>query len=516
MRTNADIATKWPNPLFKWKVKYLTVGDLIVSVSNVFGPLGNAAYETGQWGFLTSILPGRNSLSLHFQANAAQDGGGNQIYNGQITFTKTILWLIPVTTTITNRTYNMPSGIYPYETFAGDYFQLPKSNTFGSNGWFGKYNITLNLSPSFGFVPTPSALDIGHGATTLSESDYLAAYAEGSPPVAPKNTPFANFITAFTPLSSTNVNNNEGHLTYETRNSNWLVAELGAVHPVADCTALCQTNTITGDANDCNEVKTYSVPSYSNVSYYWTTSNNLTVHSGQGTATAQIQPLSGSNGQPGTIYVDMTITNGNCGTETVTKTISIGVEPLVVNSTVDRTPQPSHYQYLTATATQLPGTTSSNYTWWLTNSTGQVQYQIGSGLVLSHYPIAPSSTIFYQCQAVTPCGTAIYNGYAYNSYYGGNAMINQVVIYPNPASSAMTVTNNSIPATTDVSGNPNGNTPQSYQVVVYNDKGKILKSASQNGSPDVTFATDDMPDGNYFLHIIQGSSVIEKQVMVRH
>ncbi|MDB5124500.1 MAG: prcA [Mucilaginibacter sp.] len=81
----------------------------------------------------------------------------------------------------------------------------------------------------------------------------------------------------------------------------------------------------------------------------------------------------------------------------------------------------------------------------------------------------------------------------------------------------MTVTNNSIPAATDVSGNPNGNVPQSYQIVVYNDKGKIVKSAkNEHGSPDVTVSTGDMPDGNYFLHIIQGSNVVEKQVMVRH
>ena len=81
----------------------------------------------------------------------------------------------------------------------------------------------------------------------------------------------------------------------------------------------------------------------------------------------------------------------------------------------------------------------------------------------------------------------------------------------------MTVTNNSVPATTDASGNPNGNVPQSYHVKVYNDKGKILKSAqNEHGAPDVTISTADIPDGNYFLHVIQGNSVIEKQVMVRH
>jgi hypothetical protein len=59
--------------------------------------------------------------------------------------------------------------------------------------------------------------------------------------------------------------------------------------------------------------------------------------------------------------------------------------------------------------------------------------------------------------------------------------------------------------------------PQSYRIEVYNDKGQILKSAqNENGSASVNIGTADMANGNYFLHIIQGKNVIEKQVMVRH
>ncbi|MDB5131716.1 MAG: Protein of unknown function precursor [Mucilaginibacter sp.] len=496
------------------KLNTRILGDVIMQVATAFG-VTSPAFLTNQPALLLGVLPGRNTIALNYAANAASSG--YQAYAGKITYTKTILWLIPVTLTITNRTFNSPAGVLPYETYGGDYFAMPSYKSFGSSGWFGKYNITLNIAPSFGFGPTPSVLDIGKGLVTLTQSDYAAPYAETSPP-AP-NSPFANYITAFTPLGPNVPNNNEGHLTYETRNSNWLVKELNAQLPnLADCSTLCQTYAISGDANDCNSVKTYSVPSFSNVSYSWTTSGNLQINSGQGTSTVQIQPLAGTNGQQGTLKVDMSITNQpDCGPQSVTKTISIGVEPLVVSTTVDRSPQANNYQYVTSTATLLPNTTSSNYTWYLEQG-GQPTNVIAYGITLNHYPIAPGTTIFYQCQAVTPCGTSVDREYAYNTNSGGYAMTSQsVTVYPNPSNNVMTVTNNNIPVTGDAAGNPNGTVPQSYRIVVYNDKGQILKSAkNENGNASVNIGTADIPDGNYFLHIMQGSNVIEKQVMVRH
>ena len=97
-------------------------------------------------------------------------------------------------------------------------------------------------------------------------------------------------------------------------------------------------------------------------------------------------------------------------------------------------------------------------------------------------------------------------------------MTNQsVVIYPNPADNTMTVTNNNIPAVTDAAGNSTGIVPQSYQIIVYNSNGNVLTSAQNtNGNSSITFATADIANGYYFLHIIQGSNVIEKQIIIQH
>jgi hypothetical protein len=455
---------------------------------------------------------------LNFRASAAVDGGGNQVYTGNITYKKKILWFIPVSITITNRAFNAPSGIYPYETFPGDYYPLPTNSSFGDSGWFGKYAITLNIAPSIGFIPTPSVLDIGKGSVTLSESDYTVPYTQLSPPVAPKNTPFANFITAY----STHPNTNQQHISYDARIGNWLGNELNAAPTIADCTALCLINTITGDAYNCNNLKPYSVPYYSNLVYHWTVSSNLQITSGQNTSAVQIQPAVNTNGQQGTISVSMT--SGDCGTQVITKTISIGIEPLVVTSVVDRTPQSSHYQYLTATATQLAGTTGSNYNWYL-EVNNQPTTLIGTGLQLNHYPMAPCSpTTFYRCQVTTACGLSIYRGYAYNTYCSGTGSSSfsseSVTAYPNPSDNSMTIVNNNISTGQNVaSGAANTSmlTAQKYSVTLFDNKSRVLVSSqNKNGDAAITISTSNIPNGIYFLHIKQGSTTIKKEVIVKH
>ncbi len=499
-------------------------------VGDVLGMIGFPVIGafTSQPAFLVGVIPGRNDLLMHFAANAAIDGGGNQIYTGKITYKKTILWLIPVSINLTSQAYNAPSQTLPYETFAGDYYASPFNPVSLSNSitvtkyniMLAKYNLTFAMAPSFGFVPTPSVLDIGQGSTSLLESDYSVPYTQGFTPVSQqKNTSFTNFITAYSLLSPLNVNNNERHIRYETRNGDWLANELTTPPTIADCNALCQINSIAGQAVVCNEATTYSVTNYSNATYNWSTSSNLKMLSQQGMSYMQVQPFTAGSGQPATITVNISgKTDPDCGTITINKTITIGVEPLVVTSTVDRTVQTSHYQYLTATATQLPNTVASNYSWYLLVN-NQPTTLIGTGLQLTNYPIAPCTTIYYQCQAVTPCGISTYNGYAYNTYCSGTtAMTSQsVVIYPNPADNTMTVTNNNIPATTDASGNSTGIVPQSYQIIVYNNTGNILRSAQNaNGNSSITFATGDIANGNYFLHVIQGNNVIEKQIIIQH
>jgi len=210
----------------------------------------------------------------------------------------------------------------------------------------------------------------------------------------------------------------------------------------------------------------------------------------------------------GTGSLTATVTNGS-----VTNTIYVGKQPLVVNATVDRTPQPSKYQYLTATATQIPGTTTSNYTWYLV-SNGQPTTQIGNGFTLSHYPLAPcSGTVYYCCQAVTPCGTVTNTQYAYNTNCGGSSPMAGIVAYPNPASSELNVAVNE--AVTTQPNNVAKTPSKNYRVILYDNKGQILRS-SDTANKKCNLNIADIPNGTYYLHVIDGDNVVEKQIIIKH
>lgn len=131
----------------------------------------------GQLPLYLGVIPGRNDFTFDFAVNAKADGVSNQVYKGKITYTKKILWLLPVTVNITNRSYNSTASTLAYDYFPGGYYSLPLDLSNSSyTGVFLKYNITANSQKGFNFVPTVSALDIGGGTVTLTKTDYFTRY----------------------------------------------------------------------------------------------------------------------------------------------------------------------------------------------------------------------------------------------------------------------------------------------------------------------------------------------------
>lgn len=213
------------------------LGDLISAVAF---PL--AVGVTGQPSFFLGMLPGKTELNFDVKINTTANGGGNRVYYNKITITKKILWFIPVTSTITNKSYYAPANQLAYDSYPGGVYNVPinlSDNTF--QNWFIKYNITASNIPTFNFIPATSALDIGSGAVTLTNTDYTAKYIGASPPTGTMASPFANFITAYNNPSTAN----ETHTSIQVRNGNWVAAEMLAAstagsYPTApNCTFVC-------------------------------------------------------------------------------------------------------------------------------------------------------------------------------------------------------------------------------------------------------------------------------------
>jgi len=285
-------------------------------------------------GLLIGILPGNSKFQLDFWGNALPTAGStNQIYHGNIKFTKTLFklfgWAPKITVTLTNRNYSAPA------TLSYDYYPGGKYQSFITGGGtsastiFGNFGIQMSARDNFNFIPTPSALDIGNGSVALNNADFFAKYNSKTPPTAPKNSPFINFSTSYNTSGI-----NENHISFNTRNGNWLALELdnnASNNDNFDCSYICTSNQITGPNTVCSSA-TYSAPSGANY-YDWTITqgSNLVNLTGNFTNTITLSPTNSNSA--GQVTLSLFFGSGDCGDIILTKTIWVGKPSIEINLT---------------------------------------------------------------------------------------------------------------------------------------------------------------------------------------
>lgn len=300
-------------------------GDL---ASMIYLPYGGAIggtllnpklYAVGALG----SLPGHSKFNVNFVSRALYDSAESEIYKGKISYTKKIAWLFNVTINITDVSKSQPSGILPLDTYGGGYYDTKIiAGSVNING--------LYIRDRFSFIPTTSALDIGKRNVVLDDSDYKKSYVGAIPLQAPKNSPFVNYITDFD-KSNPNSNKNKSHISFNSRNGDWLASELNSVNnpnispESANCSYMCGGNAvlqISGNDFICDSGN-YSVPS--GAPYYnWTITQggSLVSFTGNGTSNIVLTVLPNKSGQV-TISLNMG-DSAKCGIQSLTKTIWVG------------------------------------------------------------------------------------------------------------------------------------------------------------------------------------------------
>lgn len=286
-------------------------GDLIAMAG---GPIG--AFLINQPALFLSVLPGQNSWSIDLFINARANGIVSRVYKGKVTYQKDILWLIPVSVTITDLSVNAGYSDITLDEFPGGAYVLPVNLGSASyQSWFAAYNVYATNEPAFDFVPVASALDIGGGAVTLSRGNYLASYVGATPPGAPLGSPFQNFITAYQGNSQ-----NEQHIAINQRNANWIAAELNALPTSADCSIYCTYTSISGSPLVCQS-QVYTVPAISGVAYSWALSDYANA---SGVTNGNQYTVTRQNGGNGAVNVVVTLSGAECGSVTKILPIYVG------------------------------------------------------------------------------------------------------------------------------------------------------------------------------------------------
>lgn len=309
---------------------FLTVLINPLNVANAIA-FSSLAFLYNEPGLLLGILPGNSKFNMNFTAKALPYVGNNiEIYRGTLSFTKKLFWLFNITVNLTNRGYNNPSGILSYDYYPGGKYPVPFDfqNTSVNNAFIA-FGISAQIKDSFNFIPTPSALDIGKSNITLNDSDFFQKYSSQTPPVAPKDSPFVNFTTSYTQGSSLN----EAHISFNTKNGNWLATELDNItnnNQIFDCRYICSGASISGPSSFCINA-TYNGPTNTAVTFYsWSISEGSDLVNITNNSPSSITLNTTNNGSG---FVTITLVygdnNARCGNKTISKRVHIGGPSLI-------------------------------------------------------------------------------------------------------------------------------------------------------------------------------------------
>ena len=338
-------------------------------------------------GLLIGILPGNSKFDLNFNGKALPTAGStSQIYKGRIAFTKTLFklfgWAPKITVTLTDRSYNNPVNL------SYDYYPGGKYQSFVSNGGQSasnillSYGINMQARENFNFIPTPSALDVGNGNVTLNNNDFLAKYNASTPPTGTRTIPFVNFTTSH---NTTGIN--ENHISFNTRNGNWLALELDNISNNEDnfnCLDFCSNAQITGQDILCSS-GVYSVTSEA-TTINWSVNdpNNLVsfnINNNQITLN-QTNP-----NNYGIVILTVFYSNQKCGSITVSKEIEVGIHPYHFNNTIlEGETNICSTQYYTYTLNQTTNHPCVNSINWVVSPNLNIISQTSNSVTVIHNP----------------------------------------------------------------------------------------------------------------------------------
>jgi hypothetical protein len=278
---------------------------------------------------ILGVLPGSSKyfFDLELRANPARFASNREVYWGKVRYEKKLLWLVPISHTITDRAKDTPSGDLPYDIYSGGFFDILDLLTTGDpNGIDLIDRLPANslVNERYGFIPVVSALEIRNtNGNDPTPFDYLKSYSGGMPSDPNLQSGFNAFIVDNQPF------NNE-HISFQVRNGNWLAAELEANIPgntlpeLPNCSFVCDENSIIGSGLVCNTA-TYSInsPEITNIDWTITPANAGTITVNMFDVTQMT--ITRAFGYNGSVTLNASVDTNRCGNNIpLNKTIHFG------------------------------------------------------------------------------------------------------------------------------------------------------------------------------------------------
>ncbi len=465
--------------------------------------LGAIAIAVG-YGVGAILALGNYEGNVDFVVNALPNQQQLPIYHGRLSIYKDVVFGLFTTHFLNYANDNNSSpSMLPYDSAPGgiyDINQLSKGALSQISSAIPIAGTRSYVQPTFCFVPTTSALDIGGGNVALGSQDLTASYVNTAPPAAPRNTPFANFIT--------NGRENLTHILWNGLNSKWAFQEMQATPQNLDCLAFCQVApTISGPDVVCggsgSTFTVSGVPAGTLVTWSFATTASVSTSAATGASYTVT-----STGAAGSGTVQATISS-DCGQFTLAKQVIVGKPALLVRKT-SAVGEPTTYEF---TAPFLPG---AAYQWYSNNTL----LDETSSVLLYYFPCRATRTISYaftnDCTTTATRPSITITGECQRS--------GAMTLAPNPTADEVTVQQtdtepapNSANAKTTQSksaataADDNDSSSGITAVRFYDSYGQLRLEQAGHEAHTVHLRVSQLPAGFYVVHILQGEEVVSRQ-----
>lgn len=407
---------------------------------------------------------------------------------------------IPIRFRLLRESATSPPNVLPLETLPGgsanprqqagdcaDGFDL------GSlHGVYAAYFRTTIYNGDICFVPSYSALDV----PTVTPATAFAKYINNA--TDNPSTPNVLHYIAQENGSSSGNRFNVPHITFTPRNSEWIFNEMQQVVNTRGCDTECaitDSRPIIGPVTICGTSTFTSPVQNQGYTYTWTAipANLFTVASGTGPT------FQTSNAANGGGVIQLAISSGGCTPTNIFKDVAVGApgSPATAGpdwgndcGRINRVCRIDNFDPLATYAISVTG--ALNLVGLGVTSTGT--YTVASGPIggqLGHIEITATNACgtsdVSALDVYTPCGDA------------GRRTASTATLYPNPAKETVDVHVEQADATHPVT------------VRLFDGYGQSRAEQTSTGATSVRLATDNLPAGLYFVHILRGQQVLSRQ-----
>ncbi|MFC5285336.1 T9SS type A sorting domain-containing protein [Pedobacter alpinus] len=353
------------------------------------------------------------------------------------------------------------------------------------------------------FINTKSALAFSGSNQNLSEN------VSARNLVCTLETPFDSYFGSF--------NTNREHVELWSEAVDWITEEINGNPQLPSVNTYGYNGEIVGNSSVCSNT-TFNLINSPNVAVTWSVSNGLSIVSSTNNS-IEVTRNTAVNDPNSSIEATL----GGCysTSQPIKKFVTTNID---VNQILYAVLEPTSLDYggiickdrTTKIQVTSNGQDISNiYFQWGSDTPG---WGVGTldtyGQLIDIYPpsgnVGNSPASFYAEFGSDECGSMGYYFFTVNvtNCLGGfNRAVSNFQLYPNPANNEVNIVSE------DLEKNPT----ILKQINLLNSQGIIVKSTSiKSGENSTILETKEIPNGTYYLHLIEGKETIKKQIIIQH